>query len=159
MPHKRKPKEKKETNSSFQIIMTPVIFVSFLASLAWVEFRYSLLCSHSHSEAPSSLPGWLHRVVYQEAPYHYVMRVVDGGGSSSRPSTPRTVSSSSRYEEVGSRWYYHSKQRKLMKMEVDDAFEIRGPVLMALGLSALVLTWAVWRAGWWAWTAATVRFG
>lgn len=119
--------------------------------------------SHSHSESPSSLPGWLHHVVYREAPYRYV-RVVDSAGSGSRPTTPRTVSggggtSAKASASEGSRWYYHSKQRKLMKMEVDDAFEIRGTVLMALGLFALVFTWAVWRAGWWAWTTATARFG
>lgn len=139
--------------------MTPVIFVSFLASLAWVEFRYSLMRSHSHSETPSSLPRWLHHIVYQEAPYRYV-RVEDAVGS--RPTTPRTTSNgttSAGAGESGSGWYYHSNQRKLMKMEVDDAFQIRGTVLMALGLLVLVFTWALWRTGWWVWKSATVKFG
>lgn len=143
--------------------MTPVIFVSFLASLAWVEFRYSLMRSHSHSETPSNLPRWLHHVVYREAPYRYV-RVNDDArnidSTTARPKTSRTTSSSSTASaSEGSKWYYHSKQRKLMKMEVDDAFQIRGTVLMALGLLALGFTWAVWRVSWWLWTAATVRFG
>lgn len=148
--------------------MTPVIFVSFLFSLAWVEFRYSLMRSHSHSETPSNLPRWLHRVVYREAPYRYVrIDAARSGGGSSRPTSPRTSSnggpsakaSASASDCEGSRWYYHSKQRKLMKMEVDDAFQIRSTVLMALGMLALVFTWAVWRTAWWVWTAGAVRFG
>lgn len=149
--------------------MTPVIFVSFLFSLAWVEFRYSVIRSHSHSETPSSLPRWLHRVVYREAPYRYVRvdAAAGGGGGGSRPTSPRISSkggpgakaSVSASDNEGSKWYYHSKQRKLMKMEVDDAFQIRSTVLMALGMLALVFTWAVWRTGWWVWSAATVRFG
>lgn len=152
--------------------MTPVIFVSFLASLAWVEFRYSLMRSHSHSETPSSLPKWLHHVVYREAPYRYVRVDATGETTGGSPTTPRTSSSgksngsggassnasASASASEGSRWYYHSKQRKLMKMEVDDAFQIRGTVLMALGLLALVLTWAGCQAAWWLWTTVALRF-
>lgn len=128
-------------------MVTPVIFVSFLASLAWVDFRYSLMRSHSHSESRSRMPGWLHQALYREAPYQYVR--VD----SNNPGTPGPG------EGEGSRWYYHSKQRKLMKMEVEDAFQIRGSVLVILGLLAAVGTWAAWRAGCWMWDAFTTRYG
>lgn len=124
--------------------MTPVIFVSFLASLAWVDFRYSLMRSHNHSDIPSRMPRWLHQLLYREAPYQYV-RV-----NSSGPATPTTG-------KEGTKWYYHSKQRKLMKMEVDDAFQIRGSVLTVLGLLAVLATWASWRAGLWLWTIVMTR--
>lgn len=53
-------------------------------------------------------------------------------------------------DDDGGEWYYHSKQRKLMKMEVTDAFEVRTTVLVVLGLLAAASSWATWRAGLWA---------
>lgn len=128
--------------------MTPVIFVSFLFSLAWVDFRYSLMRSHSHSETPSRMPRWLHRLLYREAPYQYVR--VDASG-------PNAITSSEK--EEGKRWHYHTKQRKLMKMEVEDAFQIRGSVLVVLGLVAALGTFATWRIGSWAWIIFSARHG
>ena len=91
--------------------MTPVIFVSFLVSLAWVDFRYTLMRSHTHAgDEPSRMPRWLHRMLYREAPYQYV-RVNAAGAASG------TV-----VREERGKWYYHSKQRKLMKMEVKLLF-------------------------------------
>lgn len=126
--------------------MTPIIFVSFLFSLAWVDFRYSIMRSHSHSEEPSQLPRWLHRITYREAPYKYVK--VDAAYTKDRAGSGE-----------GARWYYHSKQRKLMKMEADDAFQIRGTVLVALGLLAVAATWATSYAAWWLWAIARAKLG
>lgn len=133
-----------QADRPFKLVMTPIIFVSFLVSLAWVDFRYSIMRSHSHSEEPSQLPRWLHRITYREAPYKYVK--VDA-----------THSKSPRGSSEGTRWYYHSKQRKLMKMEADDAFQIRGTVLVALGLLAVAAAWAASWAGWWLWTMVTAK--
>ncbi|KAF3764919.1 hypothetical protein M406DRAFT_260517 [Cryphonectria parasitica EP155] len=129
----------------YKIIMTPVIFVSFLFSLAWVEFRYSLMRSHFHSSTQSWMPDWIHHILYREAPYQYVR---------ADPKDPRTPTT----EAGGSRWYYRTKQRKLLKMEVEDAFRIRGSVLVVLGLLAVGGTWAAWRAVCWAWTALTAKY-
>lgn len=126
--------------------MTPIMIVSFLVSLAWVDFRYSLIRSHNHSNMPSRMPRWLHQLLYREAPYQYVRVHPKSPGSSPTAET----------KEQG-KWYYHSKQRKLMKMEVDDAFQIRGSVLTVLGLLAALATWAVWGIGTWAWDAITTR--
>lgn len=46
-----------------------------------------------------------------------------------------------------------------MKMEADDAFQIRGSVQTVLGLLALLVTLAAWRATWWVWVAITARLG
>jgi hypothetical protein len=118
--------------------MTPIIFVSFLFSLAWVDFRYSVMRSHSHSEEPSQLPPWLHRIAYRQSPYKYAKVNATGEGT---------------------RWYYHSKQRKLMKMEADDAFQIRETVLVVLGLLAVAATWAASWTGWWFWTMLRAKLG
>lgn len=117
--------------------MTPIIFISFLVSLAWVEFRYTLIRLHSHSEIPKRMPRWLHHLIYHEAPYQYVQ--VDSG-------SPKDT-----------RWYYHSKQRKLMKMEVEDAFQIRNTVLLALGLFTMASIWGLWRVGHWTWTIVFMK--
>lgn len=122
--------------------MTPVIFVSFLASLAWVEFRYSLRRAHSHSEEPSALPRWLHGIVYREAPYKYVKV------NSTKPKAPAE-------SDGGTRWFYHSKQRKLMKMEVDDAFQIRKTVLVVMAVLGVAASWVLWWLIWWIWFTVT----
>lgn len=133
---------KKLSTTIYNLVMTPVIFVSFLTSLAWVEFCYSLRRAHSHSEEPSAMPRWLHRIVYRETPYKYVK--VD----STKAKAP--VGS-----DEGTRWYYHSKQRKLMKMEVDDAFQIRKTVLVVLGLLGVAASWLLGWVMWWIWITAT----
>lgn len=100
--------------------MTPIIFVSFLISLAWVDLRYTITRSHFHSSARRWMPQWIHHIVYRE--------------------------------------YYHSKQRKLMRMEVNDAFEMRDSVVAVLGILAMVGIWAVWRVCCWAWAGLTATY-
>ncbi|PSR91927.1 hypothetical protein BD289DRAFT_481365 [Coniella lustricola] len=99
----------------YNALLTPIIFVTFLLSLAWVDLRYTLTRSHLHANAQQRMPSWLHHIVYRE--------------------------------------YYHSKQRKLMKMEISDAFEMRGSVMAVFGVLTMVGIWAVWRACCWAWFA------
>lgn len=126
--------------------MTPVIFVSFLVSLVFVDFKYSLMRSHNHSEATSRMPRWLHTLLYREAPYQYVR--VDR----SKPDTPTAGND-------GARWHYHTKQRKLMKMEAEDAFRMRGSVLVVLGLLAVAVSCVAWHMTWWLWAVVTARHG
>ena len=102
--------------------MTPVLFVSFLFSLLFVDLRYSQRRLHTHSEAPSRLPAWLHDIIYRPRPY---------GGERDEAGTD-------------SQWYYHSKQRKLLEMEAEDAFEVRNTVIALLGVAAICAVWAVW---------------
>lgn len=124
--------------------MTPLIFISFVVSLAIVDFRYSLRRSHYHTESPDNnndphrtaswTPTWLHRLLFKYRPYQYV-------------DVDRTQPTPTTEEKSRSRWgtYYHTKQRKLLKMEAADAFEIRSTVLALLGILSLGLVWGVWR--------------
>ena len=142
--------------------MTPVIFVSFLVSLAWVEFRYSMLRSHEHGNPPPGhkrsnkndsndnnnsagnadacnqhripMPGWLHALVYRRQPYHYVLVKGDN-----QPAGNRAATTTKTTKNDGS--YYHSMQRKLLKMESDEAFRIRTTVLWVMGLAAAGSAW------------------
>jgi hypothetical protein len=121
----------KDLIKSGQVIMTPVIFVSFLVSLAWVDFRYTIVRSHNHDSGDRGrMPGWLHHVIYRRSPYQYVK--VKEAAPQGRDDT---------------RWepYYHSKQRKLMRMEVEDAFQVRSHVLVVMALILAVSTWGFLR--------------
>lgn len=119
-----------------QLIMTPIIFTSFIVSLTLVDFRHSANRAHYHADntRTSRLPDWLHHIIYSYRRYEYVP--VDEKG---RPLG----------EKASGDLFYHSKQRKLMKMEVAEAFEIRSTVLVVLALLSLCVLWAVWKAvGW-----------
>jgi hypothetical protein len=139
--------------------MTPLLFISFLLSLALVDLRYSALRGHYHADADqrSRLPRWLHRIIYRYIPYRYV--VVDERGrpvseqavTPGSPGSPGSVGSAGSPAVAGreAEDYYHSKQRKLMKMEATEAFEIRDSVLLVLGFVGLGILWVAWRAVSW----------
>ncbi len=115
--------------------MTPIIFITFLVSLAVVDYRNSAKRSHYHAEGGSSwLPQWLHRILYRVRPYQYV--TVDEKDQVVRG-------------EVAGRPFYHSKQRKLMKMEVAEAFEMRGWAVLVLALASVVIALGLWEVVSW----------
>jgi len=121
--------------------VTPVIFVTFLVSLVLVDLRYSVERSHLHPDDYSSrLPHWLHRIIYRYQPYQYVR--LDKNGN---PTGQRAYDG-----------FYHSKQRKLMKMEVDDAFQIRRTVLFVMGLLIMLAVWGLWHLS--AWVLRLARY-
>jgi hypothetical protein len=135
-----------------------VIFITFLISLSLVEVGYSARRAQYHAEPlrPSRLPQWLHRLVYRYRPYRYV--AVDQNGK----PVPLRRSSSNASDDGGGRGrgdslgagageYYHSRQRKLMKMEVQDAFEMRTTVLVVLGSAGLIVSCLVWCVATWVW--------
>lgn len=47
-----------------------------------------------------------------------------------------------RREKAEEPFYYHSKQKKLMRMEASEAFRLRNRVIVALALAALSVLWA-----------------
>lgn len=102
--------------------MTPILFVSFLFSLLLVDLRYSQRRSHAHSQTPSRLPPWLHNIIYRAQPY---------GGDRDEPG-------------ADSAWYYHSKQKKLLEMEAEEAFEVRNSVIALFGVAAIGAAWGAW---------------
>lgn len=112
--------------------MTPITLVSFLLSLALVDLRHSIARSHTHAEGePSRMPAWLHALLYRRSPYRYV---AVGGEAEVR-------------QDDGGRWYYRSQQRKLMKLEADEAFQMRAAVVAAMAVAAVAAGWGCWEAG------------
>ncbi|KAK7752753.1 hypothetical protein SLS62_005305 [Diatrype stigma] len=145
----------------YHAIMTPINFVTFLLSLYLVDCRYQDERARRHAagrsargSGPSLLPLWLHRLVFSpERPYEWVdqgqaqqhAQGRQGEGSDPNPNPNPNPNPPNRDDE---RYYYHTKQRKLMKMEAADAFGLRAPVLLALALAAAVAAWAAGRLGW-----------
>ncbi|KAL2158559.1 hypothetical protein VTH06DRAFT_4326 [Thermothelomyces fergusii] len=136
--------------------MTPVLFVSFLLSLALVDLRFSALRAHYHADGGDQAPGrrrlpaWLHRIIYRYRPYRYAAAVDGNGRPVAAPTTPgspgspeRGVTPSGTAREAED--YYHSKQRKLIKMEAEEAFEMRGVVVLVLGFLGLAALWVAWK--------------
>ncbi|KAL1902791.1 hypothetical protein Sste5346_000702 [Sporothrix stenoceras] len=154
----------------YKAVMTPVIFVSFLVSLAWVEFRYSMLRSHEHGNSPQNpnksnksaqpqngnntatnadaacsqhrmpMPAWLHSLVYRRQPYHYVL-VKGADGQPADTDRSYTTAKTTKASNKNDGSYYHSMQRKLLKMESDEAFRIRTTVLWVMGFAAAGSAW------------------
>ncbi|KAF7559598.1 hypothetical protein G7046_g4568 [Stylonectria norvegica] len=114
--------------SLYSLIMTPLNFTIFLVSLLLVDARYTLLRAHGHPSSTSRLPVWLQQLLYRPTPYQTV-----GQGET-------------RQDEHG-RWHYHSKQKKLMRMEADEAFQLRNTVMLLMGAAGAVLVAAVYVAG------------
>jgi hypothetical protein len=118
--------------------MTPIVLISFLISLAWVDYRYTLMRSHTHSEDdPSRLPNWLHTLLYRPQPQHYVRVKTEGEGVVE--------------DENGNRFYYHSNQKKLLRMEAEDAFQMRWVVVTLLGSIMAGVVWGAWLLISWGW--------
>ncbi|KAK4154041.1 hypothetical protein C8A00DRAFT_14807 [Chaetomidium leptoderma] len=76
----------REPSTIYKLVMTPLLFTSFLISLALVDLRHSALRAHYHADADATanqpsrrrrLPAWLHRIVYRYQRYRYVDVVVD----------------------------------------------------------------------------------
>ncbi|QSZ35360.1 hypothetical protein DSL72_008230 [Monilinia vaccinii-corymbosi] len=100
-----------------RFIIAPVTFISFLISLFLVDRRNSSLRLHQHSQ-PRTYPDTflgrvresLHKLVFTPQPYAYIEsphRGQNAAGERKREEEP---------------WHWRTKQKKMIKMEVSDAF-------------------------------------
>ncbi|KAK5652587.1 hypothetical protein OQA88_10348 [Cercophora sp. LCS_1] len=129
-----------QQSTIYKMVMTPIILISFIVSLTYVDFRHSVNRAHFHADTNERrTPHWLHRVLYRYRRYEYV--AVDEQG---------------KLLERNADGHYHSKQRKLMKMETAEAFEIRNTVLIILGMISVAILWGTWRIL--SWTIAVMGF-
>ncbi|KAG4437892.1 hypothetical protein IFR05_006611 [Cadophora sp. M221] len=126
------PEAPKESAVS-RLLITPITFLSFLLSLALIDSHNHRLRTKTHSHSPSrSRPtaflgrvrNFLHGLVWKEVdagPYAYVrsptLTVAEGQRERSASSSP-----SRRSGEKDEPWHWHTKQRKMMRAEVEDAF-------------------------------------
>ncbi|KAE9381119.1 hypothetical protein N431DRAFT_476023 [Stipitochalara longipes BDJ] len=138
------PPEAPKESAVSRLLIAPLTFVSFLLSLALIDSRNHSLRTHSHSPsrpAPTTLFGhvkaFIHSVIWKPAPgspYSYIKspnsKLTNGrekegkGGVKGKEDEP---------------WHWHTKQRHMMKAEMDDAFRVRKWVvvfLLAAGVMA-----------------------
>ncbi|CAG8954372.1 hypothetical protein HYFRA_00005997 [Hymenoscyphus fraxineus] len=117
-----------------RFILAPLAFLSFILSLALIDSRNTYF--RTSSQPPSriqSVKGFFHALVFRrrEGPYEYVGRERGGDGG---------VGVEKKGGKGGNgEWYWHTKQRKMMKRELDDAFEIRNGVAVVLVVGGLVV--------------------
>ncbi|KAF8866670.1 hypothetical protein BDZ45DRAFT_279872 [Acephala macrosclerotiorum] len=157
-PSPEAPKE----STVVRLFITPIIFISFLLSLALIDSQNHHLRTHSHSHSPSRPPPstifgrikeFFHPLVFKqvpESPYAYV-KSPDGKERerSGNRSRTRGIEGKGMEEEP---WHWHTKQRHLMKAEMDDAFRVRKWVVVALAVvvlgvavgGTLVVRWCLW---------------
>ncbi|KAE8448372.1 hypothetical protein EG329_009616 [Mollisiaceae sp. DMI_Dod_QoI] len=148
------PPEAPKESVVVRLFITPIAFVSFLLSLALIDSRNNRLRTHSHSPnrpAPTTIFGRvktiLHSLVFKplsESPYAYVKSPDAKERSRSGTGTEQ--------EKEKEPWHWHTKQRHLMKAEMDDAFRVRKWVvvfMVLLGLAtavggAVLVRWCLW---------------
>ncbi|KAF7959159.1 hypothetical protein EAE96_002674 [Botrytis aclada] len=132
-----------------RFIIAPITFFSFLISLLIIDRRNSYLRIQQHSEPrrysntfTGRIQEFLHRLIYKPQPYAYIKS----------PSQGQNAERTKRKEEQP--WHWNTKQKKMMKMEVSDAFKFRqwvlvGMAVIATGMGLLVLylgnwIWQMW---------------
>ncbi|KAI0432943.1 hypothetical protein F5Y09DRAFT_113745 [Xylaria sp. FL1042] len=147
----------------YQAIATPINFIVFLVSLYLIDNR-NRAQRHRQPEGKANDHNrrtWLHRLLYRQraSPYDWVDSYQRSPVSQSAYTTPPhhevrakngdAVSPRSTKETGGGTWYYHTKQKKLLKVEAADAFALRNSVFLFLGVLAVAVGWVLWRMVMW----------
>ncbi|KAI1734476.1 hypothetical protein F4680DRAFT_438025 [Xylaria scruposa] len=139
----------------YNTVVTPINFVTFIVSLYLIDnqYRTQRYLQHEADERP-----WLQRLFYRHrsSPYDRVdsnqgqslpqsanTTHRHGAGTKNGDDAPRPV------KETGDAWYYHTKQKKLFKLEAADAFALRNLVLLALCFLVFSVGWMLWRVVVW----------
>jgi hypothetical protein len=127
------------------MIIAPLTFVSFLLSLALIDTRNTTLREHYHAAPtppPSTIGGhirqWVHTLCYKRSPY--ASYEPPGTGEKLADGTVQTPGGA-----VRQGWFWHTKQRKMMRLEVTEAFELRRSMLVLMGFVAVVASYVVYR--------------
>ncbi|KAF1949361.1 hypothetical protein CC80DRAFT_510591 [Byssothecium circinans] len=159
------PPDEAEDSLLVRIIVTPILFTSFLLSLFLIN-RSDRLHRASTSTSTSSSPSttssksllsllspssWLGPEPYQD-PAHSTWKRRDSHSHVS----PNDAISPGKEREGGSSeakkrepWYLHKKIRKIAKMEISEALEMRGWVILGMGVVGALVAWGFWAVGWW----------
>ncbi|KAK8874914.1 hypothetical protein PGQ11_005428 [Apiospora arundinis] len=120
--------EGEQQSKLYRMVMTPVNLISFILGLWLVDLKYRCQRGHNHSRTSSSSasssawysPAWLWKP-RREQPYDWV------GGAGPTPVRKQNED----------RFYYHTKQKKLMRMEAAEALQLRNRVIVGMVLVAM----------------------
>ncbi|USP79895.1 uncharacterized protein yc1106_07169 [Curvularia clavata] len=124
-----------------RILLTPLLFTSFLLSLFLVNYRNRVRRTQTNAPATSSLLTYLvPSRWFDPEPYQDPLDATWGHRNASAPHAEPHDAISPRpgeHEKRGS-WHLHKKIRKVAKLEVGDALEMRGRVMVGM-MAALVM--------------------
>ncbi|KAF5655994.1 hypothetical protein F25303_179 [Fusarium sp. NRRL 25303] len=109
-----------QPSTLYSLIMTPVNITVFLFSLLLVDFRHTASRNDFYGTG-NSQAKWVPRWFLQ--PYQHIGH---------------------RDHDAHGCWHYHSKQKKLMKMEADEAFQMRSYMLMFMAVALALAASAAW---------------
>ncbi|KAF9730677.1 hypothetical protein PMIN06_004170 [Paraphaeosphaeria minitans] len=123
-----------------RIILTPFLFTSFLISLFLIDTQNAASRTKN-----SNLSNFLDPEPYQE-PYDSRW---DRQGSTSHVKPPDSLhpdQRSGKKKRSRRSWHLHRNIRKIAKLEISDAFEMRGRVMAAMVVVLLMALYAAWYA-------------
>jgi hypothetical protein len=128
-----------------KVILTPLIAISFVLSLSWVNFRDRSYRVAEHPLESGSSRWWswatVRRLVDPE-PY------ADGGSeewiqlTETTNGSPGSVAHGSKIkfkEHDGQRWFIRKKYRAMTRMELSDAWEMKRAIMIALLICVCML--------------------
>lgn len=151
-----RPPKQSRLSKLYDAVMTPLYVISFLISLRVVDFYYAQVRSHSHAEESSRLPRWIHRLLFRPALYQY--KVVTKTSTTVKETTAKPTSAEKSGVVAQAKEAAHGvtnghkveyttsrMERRLVRMETEDAFRIRDRVLLLMGVMSIA---AVASFGW-----------
>ncbi|KAL6708701.1 hypothetical protein ACN47E_002397 [Coniothyrium glycines] len=142
-----------------KIILTPVLFVSFLLSLFFVNYRNRARRTKHHAKTTSLLTyltpsTWLDPEPYQDPNNSTWDRKGAVGHVEPHdaigPRDATTGEPSKNANKKSKPWHFHKKIRKMTKLEISDAFEMRGKVIVGMIVVLLLSSIALWMGLRWA---------
>ncbi|KAI0418044.1 hypothetical protein F5X98DRAFT_338747 [Xylaria grammica] len=157
VPSRARTDKVKWQSKIYQAVATPINFVAFLVSLYLIDSRHRAQRYGQHESRASgnNERPWLHRLLYQQrSPYDWMDSYQGRASPQSAYTTPhhdvKAKDGASRsIKETRASWFYHTKQKKLLRVEAADAFALRNSVLFALFVLVVFVLWVLWRAVVW----------
>ncbi|KAF2185140.1 hypothetical protein K469DRAFT_666045 [Zopfia rhizophila CBS 207.26] len=144
-PSSPKDEEQEQESLLTRIIISPILFTSFLLSLFLVNRndRARRTTSISHFSSRSNLLSylypstWISPEPYQD-PSDSTRGPQDSVSSSGHAEPHGFFRIAQRGKEKQNSWHLHKKIRQVTKLEINDAFELRSRVIAAM-ITVLVL--------------------
>ncbi|KAJ5022758.1 hypothetical protein J3E72DRAFT_16918 [Bipolaris maydis] len=149
-----------------RIILTPVFFTSFLLSLFLVNYRNRVRRTHAHAPTSSSsllaylVPSrWLDPEPYQDpddstwgrrrhtaAAQHVEPHSAISPKQQDDAVQSRFVTPNGNKKRRHKSWHLHKKIRKVARLEIGDALEMRGRMIAAMATLVVLAGVAGWMA-------------
>ncbi|KAI8935920.1 hypothetical protein NX059_007428 [Plenodomus lindquistii] len=139
-----------------QIILTPVLFISFIVSLFLVNHRNRARRRKAHTTYSSILSylapsSWLDPEPYQDPTDSTWGREGHPGhvGPHDAIGPPMQAAHDGDKQKTKKSWHLNKKIRRVAKLEINDAFEMRGRIIAVMLLMMVLGSVAMWMVSKW----------